>query len=110
MSLVMARCTSARLTKGVEGVKSRVMSPLVRSTVHSTSGTLEPLPVVAYRVPVLLDTLAAAYAESGDFERAITTQRRALALVEGRELLPQLVKHLENHLALYEAGEPLRLP
>jgi arylsulfatase A-like enzyme/Flp pilus assembly protein TadD len=60
--------------------------------------------------PDYLDTLAAAYAESGDFERAMTTQRRALALVEGRELLPQLVNHLKRHLALYEAGEPLRLP
>ena len=62
------------------------------------------------RHPGYLDTLAAAYAESGDFERAIATQRRALALVEGRDLSPQLVNHLERHLALYEAGEPLRLP
>jgi tetratricopeptide (TPR) repeat protein len=60
--------------------------------------------------PDYLDTLAAAWAEVGDFERAVAEQRRALALVQGRDLPPELVEPLRRHLALFEAGEPLRVP
>jgi arylsulfatase A-like enzyme len=60
--------------------------------------------------PDYLDTLAAAWAEVGDFERAVAEQRRALALVEGRDLPPGLVEPLRRHLELFEAGEPLREP
>ncbi|MDJ0852659.1 MAG: sulfatase-like hydrolase/transferase [Myxococcota bacterium] len=60
--------------------------------------------------PDYLDTLAAAYAEQGDFDRAVATQRRALALVENRDLPPGLVEPLRRHLATLEAGQPVRTP
>jgi len=59
--------------------------------------------------PDYLDTLAATFAETGDFERAVSEQRRALALVEGRDLPAGLVEPFREHLALYEAGLPLRV-
>ena len=49
----------------------------------------------------VLDTLAAAYAESGDFPAAVKWQRKAV------EILPQ-EKDLAEHLALYEQGRALR--
>jgi CHASE2 domain-containing sensor protein len=60
--------------------------------------------------PDYLDTLAAAYAEVGDFERAVAEQKRALALLEEGSFPPQIVASFEQHLASFEAGEPIREP
>jgi tetratricopeptide (TPR) repeat protein len=52
----------------------------------------------------IIDTLAAAYAEEGDFEQAIKYQRQALELggsSNGYE-------NIKNHLALYEQHKPYR--
>lgn len=58
------------------------------------------------RIPAYLDTLAAAYAETGKFQQAVETQREALALVpENQE---ELVAELETHLQAFESGEPWR--
>jgi tetratricopeptide (TPR) repeat protein len=60
--------------------------------------------------PDYLDTLAAAWAEQGDFERAVTEQERALALLAGHTLPADVVAAFERHLELYRAGKPLRGP
>jgi Tfp pilus assembly protein PilF len=54
----------------------------------------------------VLDALAAAYAANGQFERAVTTLDRALAL----QPEPALAGALRAHRALYQQGRPLRLP
>jgi tetratricopeptide (TPR) repeat protein len=60
--------------------------------------------------PDYLDTLAAAYAELGRFDEAVAEQRRALELAEDRELPDAFVASLRAHLALLEAGNPIREP
>ncbi len=57
-----------------------------------------------------IDTLAAAHAEAGDFERALIEQRRAFAMVEGRNLPPGVVASFREHLSALEAGRPIRDP
>lgn len=59
--------------------------------------------------PQLLDVLAAAYAEAGDFERAVETCERALALANaaGPEAA-QLAATIEARLDLYRTGVPYR--
>jgi tetratricopeptide (TPR) repeat protein len=54
-----------------------------------------------------LDTLAAAYAEKGQFAEATLTARRAQARA-GQENQPALAKEIANRLALYEADQPFR--
>jgi arylsulfatase A-like enzyme len=60
--------------------------------------------------PDYVDTLAAAYAEAGDFERAVAEQRRAIAMIEGEDLPDDVRRSFERHLAVYEAGGALRGP
>ncbi|MGH7995603.1 MAG: S41 family peptidase, partial [Opitutaceae bacterium] len=50
-----------------------------------------------------LDTLAAAYAETGDFAKAIETQAKAVALTHANT-------DFESRLALYRAGRPYHEP
>jgi tetratricopeptide (TPR) repeat protein len=57
--------------------------------------------------PNFLDTLAAAYAEVGDFANAVSVQKRALRLIETAGDAEQ-IQDARNHLAQFEAGRPVR--
>lgn len=52
----------------------------------------------------LYDTLAAAYAEAGDFENAIATEQKALELAT-----PAEKPNMQQRLELYKAGKPYRM-
>ena len=60
-----------------------------------------------YSVPVLLGTLAAAYAERSAFDLAATTAQQARDLALARNDKPLAVKN-EALLALYKSGKPFR--
>ena len=64
--------------------------------------------VAQYSDPFLLDTLAAAQAESGQFEEAAKTMRRALEYKAA--LPPDLVRPMEERLRLYERRQPFHEP
>ena len=53
-----------------------------------------------------LDTLAAAYAESGQFERAVLTQNEAISLAHDDKEKAEL----ESHLKLFQSRSPYRAP
>ena len=58
-----------------------------------------------WQIPGFVDTLAAAYAEVGDFASAIEWQRKAIDLLtEGSPIRFDF----ETHLKLYESGQPAR--
>lgn len=63
--------------------------------------------LTGYRQPVVLDTLAAAYAAAGRFSEAITTAQQAMTLAraQGEE---ELAAAIRDRLTLYEAGRPYR--
>ena len=52
----------------------------------------------------IIDTLAAAYAEAGDFQKAVTWQTKAIALTKDANLR----KEMDAHLDLYKSGKPYR--
>ena len=54
----------------------------------------------------ILDTLAAAYAETGQFTNAVGVQKEALALIKD----PGTRSDCEARLKLYEANSPYREP
>lgn len=57
--------------------------------------------------PIVLRTLAAAYAEAGDFSKAIDTEQRAwdLSIGQGNKSLAETLRH---ELELYQQGKPYR--
>ena len=54
----------------------------------------------------MIDTLAAAYAETGDFDSAARYATQALA-IKGIE--PVDSKRIQRHLALFQQHQPIRL-
>ena len=59
--------------------------------------------------PDMMDTLAAAYAEAGQFPEALVSARKALELA-AQQNKPTLVDALRARIGLYEAGKPYRQP
>lgn len=72
---------------------------------------LEPaLAAVTEKVTAHVDTLAAAYAEIKQFDRAVVTQLSAIDRAK-RERRPQvMIEGMMSRLKLYERGEPYREP
>lgn len=57
--------------------------------------------------PGVLDTLGAAYAQGGRFDKALEAARKGLALARANKEL-ELAAALERRIALYERGKPIR--
>jgi Flp pilus assembly protein TadD len=91
LSWLLSTAPERALRNGAEAV--RLASHAVELTHHQD--------------PLLLGTLAAAYAEAGDFSQSIATERRGaeLARNQGNK---QLVALLENRLALFQQHTPIR--
>lgn len=60
-----------------------------------------------YRDPILLDAMAAAYAETGRFQEAIQIGRTAIEITRQQKQEQQL-HLLRNRLQLYQSGQPYR--
>jgi Flp pilus assembly protein TadD len=60
----------------------------------------------SYKSPPLLDSLAAAYAEVGQFDEAVRVTRQAIEIV--RTNPKASTQTLESRLRLYQAGKPCR--
>lgn len=70
---------------------------------------LQPALAAADEKPAqYIDTLAAAYAELGRFDDAVSTQRQAIAALPRTPVDPTLRAELSKHLDLYQRGEPYR--
>lgn len=59
--------------------------------------------------PSLLDTLAAALAETGQFDQAVTTQQQAIALLEQQPSPTQQRKRFNARLQSYQNNKPWRI-
>jgi tetratricopeptide (TPR) repeat protein len=57
--------------------------------------------------PSTLRTLAAAYADKGDFPKASDTARRALAIAQRQKASLPLSENLKKEITLYQGGRPL---
>ena len=87
LAWIQATCPVATIRNGVEALKIALL--VNEATEFGNAATL--------------DTLAAAYAETGNFEQAINYQRQALGLADGVERVDQ-----EKRLAQYRNNIPFR--
>lgn len=64
--------------------------------------------LTAWKGEAHVDALAAAFAESGNFEKAVEWQTKALELKRGGTNPDERIKDFEGRLALYKSGQPYR--
>jgi tetratricopeptide (TPR) repeat protein len=93
LAWLLATCPEAALRDGNKAVE------LARQANGLTGG----------ENPVILHTLAAAYAEAGRFPEAVETAQRALRLA-GAQSNTVLAGQLQSELKLYQAGSPFHSP
>ena len=60
--------------------------------------------------PSYLDTLASAYAEVGEYDRAVEASRRAIGLLEQRGVSKRVLASFQRNLERFEARQPVREP
>ena len=77
----------------------------VKAVQHATRGC----EISEWKDAGYMDTLAAAYAEAGDFESAVRVIREAIEIERRRNPRVHL-EALRDHLARFEARQPLRDP
>lgn len=61
--------------------------------------------IVSWKDEDMIDTLAAAYAETGDFDSAVRYAQQALAI---KDISPRVSKRIQGHLALFQRHQPIR--
>ncbi|HEX4697237.1 MAG TPA: tetratricopeptide repeat protein [Candidatus Udaeobacter sp.] len=61
--------------------------------------------IVAWKDEDMIDTLAAAYAETGDFDSAVRYAQQALAI---KDISPRISKRIQGHLVLFQRHQPIR--
>lgn len=78
----------------------------LRNGKRSIELATEAAELTEFKEPHILSTLAAAYAETGDFEKAIEWASKAVEL--GKEQKHDQLEQLEKELESYRAGKPWR--
>jgi tetratricopeptide (TPR) repeat protein len=69
----------------------------------------EALRISGHRIPIIFRTLAAAYAETGEFSKAIQAAQQGVELANSQGN-SGLAAELQGHIALYQEHRPLRDP
>jgi len=92
LAWVLATCPQASLRNGNKAVK-------LAQRANQLTGDGNP---------VVLGTLAAAYAEAGRFPEAVATAQRALQVAETQSN-PALADAIRSQMKLYQAGLPFHL-
>jgi tetratricopeptide (TPR) repeat protein len=98
---VRLKPTDARYHNQLAWVYSTCRDTLCRNAEKALAHAMTASELTAWRDPIILDTLAAAYTASGDFEQAVQELERALALASESDR-----RALEVHLQMLRQRKP----
>ncbi len=98
---------SIGILNGLAWVEATCDTEEIRNTEEAVELAEKACVLTGYKLAGTLDTLAAAYANSGDFEKAVTTAQKAIETVNQREG-EAFANDIKGRLLLYEQGFPYR--
>lgn len=102
----MSKTARSGLLNNLAWVLATTPKDDLRNGKRSIELATEASELTEFKEPHILSTLAAAYAESGDFEKAIEWASKAVEL--GKEQKHDQLEQLEKELESYRAGKPWR--
>jgi tetratricopeptide (TPR) repeat protein len=77
----------------------------IRDSAQAIESANRACEITEWQNPMYIDTLAAAYAEAGDFDAAVKWQKKAIELLSD-EIRDDVRSDCESRLRLYENDEP----
>jgi tetratricopeptide (TPR) repeat protein len=86
-------------------IRATSLEKSLRNGKEAVAAATRACELTKWQNPGVLDTLAAAYAEHGQFAQAVEAQARALAF---DKLLPDIRQEMEHRLEQYKRGEAYR--
>ncbi|WP_236010536.1 tetratricopeptide repeat protein [Candidatus Laterigemmans baculatus] len=102
----MSKTARSGLLNNLAWVLSTTPKDDLRNGKRALELATEAAELTEHQEPHILSTLAAAYAETGDFEKAIEWSSKAVEL--GKEQKHDQLEQLEKELESYRAGKPWR--
>ena len=105
VSLHPRNVTLARVLSDRAWLRATCPSAAFRSGQQAVKDAKAACSIMVWKDEHMMDTLAAAYAETGDFNSAVQYASQALAV---KGISPDSTKHFQRHLALFQQHKPIR--
>jgi hypothetical protein len=106
ISLHPPRVTLGRALRERAWFQATSPDPTFRNGQQAIKDAKAPCSIAEWKDENTIDTLAAAYAETGDFDSAVRYAAQALAV---KGIAPIDQKHIQRHLTLFQQHRPIRL-
>jgi len=100
-----ARVTLARVLKQRAWFQATCRDSSFRNGQQAVKDAKAACSIMEWKDETTIDTLAAAYAETGDFDSAVRYAQQALAV---KDISPTDYKIIQRHLALFQQRKPVR--
>jgi serine/threonine protein kinase len=102
------RSLRASILNAVAWYQATYPSVAIRDGAKAIENARKACELTDRNVPNYIDTLAAAYAETGDFHAAVREERVVVELTASRQDASRFDRFLEFHLRLFESGQVIR--